>query len=617
MPELPEVEAWVRELDPLVSRSPIEKAGPAHIATLKTAVPPLSELDGRRFEGARRRGKNLLFPVEDADLVLRVHLMSAGRLRYLSTGEKRPKTPMFRLRFTEGDELILTEGGKKKRAGVWLVTQTQLDDDLGHLGPDALGLDAAALGEILNRDRRQLHPLLRDQRAIAGIGRAHSNEILLRARLSPFKASTELSDEEIERLAAAMHDDLDARARASRAGKGRRGRLPHPQPTRRAVPAVRHADRPRGLRGAHDLLLPELPDGRPAAEGSAALAPAALTGEIWTSVSPGARCYGGRVPNGVKLEEDLQASSPEIALALSRAGVSGVQKAVRIRRGDAKTVMAAVIDCTVDLAADQKGVHMSRFPELFEEAIELVVDREALLVEVLAEHIARRVVERQGALRAEVWIRAQWPIHRRTPVTGLATQEMVTLCGIAAASEAGTRRAVGVEATGINACPCAQGLVRNRASERLLEAGFEADDIEKILELVPIATHNQRGRQTLFVGTEQDLDAEVLVDIAERSMSAPIYDLLKRPDELFVVEHAHLQPRFVEDSVRHALRDALDTLPELDDDDFLLSKQVNFETIHVHDVVAERFGTVGELRGELATGEPSPRQTTLAAWLSR
>ena len=318
----------------------------------------------------------------------------------------------------------------------------------------------------------------------------------------------------------------------------------------------------------------------------------------------------------VRLEEDLQASSPEIALALSRAGVTGVQKAVRIRRGDAETVMAAVIDCTVDLAADQKGVHMSRFPELFEEAIELVVEREALLVEVLAEHIASRVVERQGALRAEVWIRAQWPIHRRTPVTRLATQEMVTLCGIAAASEAGTRRAVGVEATGINACPCAQGLVRGHASERLLEAGFDSHDIERIFALVPVATHNQRGRQTLFVGTERDLDAEVLVEIAERSMSAPIYDLLKRPDELFVVEHAHLQPRFVEDSVRYALRDALETLPQLDDADFLLSKQVNFETIHIHDVVAERFGTVAELRGELATGMPSAHQTTLADWLT-
>jgi GTP cyclohydrolase I/GTP cyclohydrolase-4 len=322
------------------------------------------------------------------------------------------------------------------------------------------------------------------------------------------------------------------------------------------------------------------------------------------------------VSDVVKLEEDLQASSPEIALALSRAGVSGVQKAVRIRRGDAETVMAAVIDCTVDLAADQKGVHMSRFPELFEESIDLVVTSEALLVEVLAEHIASRVVERQRALRAEVWIRAQWPIRRRTPVTGLGTQEMVTLCGIAAASETGTRRVVGVEAMGINACPCAQGLVRNRASERLLEAGFDSGDIERILELVPIATHNQRGRGTLFVGTEHDLDAEVLVDVVERSMSAPIYDLLKRPDELFVVEHAHLQPRFVEDSVRHALRDALDTLPQLDDTDFLLSRQVNFETIHTHDVVAERFGTVGELRGELAGGVPSTHQTGLADWLS-
>jgi GTP cyclohydrolase IV len=319
----------------------------------------------------------------------------------------------------------------------------------------------------------------------------------------------------------------------------------------------------------------------------------------------------------LRIEEDLQASTPEIPLALSRAGVSGVQKAVRICRGDAQTVMAAVIDCTVDLAADQKGVHMSRFPELFEEAIDLVVGREALLVELLAEHIATRIVERQKAMRAEVHIRAQWPIRRRTPVTRLATQDMVTLCGIAAAhSDNGTRRVVGVEATGINACPCAQGLVRNRATERLLEAGFDSGDVERILELVPVATHNQRGRGTLYVGTDEDLDAEVLVGIVERSMSAPIYDLLKRPDELFVVEHAHLQPRFVEDSVRHALRDALDALPQLDHGDFLLSRQVNFETIHTHDVLAERYGTVGELRTELRTGESTREQTSLVDWLA-
>ncbi|CAN5281907.1 Fpg/Nei family DNA glycosylase [soil metagenome] len=220
MPELPEVEAWVRELDPLVAAHPIERAGPAHVATLKTIDPPLSALEGGRLAGARRRAKNLLFPTEDGDLVLRVHLMSAGRIRYLTSAAKKPKTPMFRLRFSDGGELILTEGGRKKRAGVWLTTPEQLDSDLAHLGPDALELDAAALGEILNRERRQLHPLLRDQRALAGIVRAHANEILLRARMSPFKASTELTAEETERLAAAMQEDLVRALELRLRGKG-------------------------------------------------------------------------------------------------------------------------------------------------------------------------------------------------------------------------------------------------------------------------------------------------------------------------------------------------------------------------------------------------------------
>ncbi len=319
--------------------------------------------------------------------------------------------------------------------------------------------------------------------------------------------------------------------------------------------------------------------------------------------------------DGTKLAGDLQASAPDVRIGLTRAGVTGVSKAVRIASKGAETVMAATIDCTVDLAADQKGVHMSRFPELFDEAIDGVVHEEALLVEVLAEHIAGRIVERQHALRAEVSIRALWPIRRETPVTRLSTQEMVTLIGIAAASPTRTRRVVGVEATGINACPCAQGLVRDHATERLLEAGFGDADVERILELVPIATHNQRGRGTLLVGTEHPVDAFDLVDIVERSMSAPVYELLKRPDELFVVEHAHLRPRFVEDSVRVALKEALVAYPELDDGDFVFSRQVNLETIHDHDVLAERAGTVGELRLELENGTPATAQTELAEWL--
>src|SRR5919205_4418961 len=315
------------------------------------------------------------------------------------------------------------------------------------------------------------------------------------------------------------------------------------------------------------------------------------------------------------LLEDLQASTPEVRLGLSRAGVRGVSKAIRLRWGSAEKLIAAEIDCTVDLDASQKGVHMSRFPELFEEAIEEVVIGEAFLVEELAEHIARHIVERQGAGRAEVRIAARYPLERQTPVTGLPTQEMVSLIGLAAASEERTRRLVGIEATGINACPCAQGLVRERAAERLGEAGFAELDVERILELVPLATPNQRGRGTLFVGTEAPVNAEELVRIVEGSMSSPVYELLKRPDELFVVEHAHLQPRFVEDSVRISLRDVLDAYPALRDGDFLLARQVNLETIHTHDVVAERYGTAGELRAEL-DGEVAPRHTELREWLS-
>jgi formamidopyrimidine-DNA glycosylase len=202
------MEAWRRGLNDPVSAFPVAKAGPAHIATLKTFDPPLEELEGRRFRGAERRGKRLLFPTEDGELVLVVHLMTAGRLKSLRTGESGPKTPAFRLEFQGGSKLVLTENAKKKRAGVWLLTPEAVAEELAYLGPEALGLDAEELGEILRRESRRLHPLLRDQRAIAGIGRAWSNEILHHAKLSPYALSTDLTDEEVERLATAMNVEL-------------------------------------------------------------------------------------------------------------------------------------------------------------------------------------------------------------------------------------------------------------------------------------------------------------------------------------------------------------------------------------------------------------------------
>jgi formamidopyrimidine-DNA glycosylase len=208
MPEFPEVEAARQTLDEVVGRSRVEQAGPAHVATLKTFDPPLAALEGLRLAGARRRGKNLLFPTEDGELVLHVHLMSAGRIRFLEPGVKGPKTPAFRLALEDGGQLVLTEGGPKKRARVGLYRPEELEAELAHLGPEADGIEAAQLGEIMRAEGRRLHPFLRDQRALAGIGRAWSNEILNRVRLSPFALTTELADEDVERLAATIRDTL-------------------------------------------------------------------------------------------------------------------------------------------------------------------------------------------------------------------------------------------------------------------------------------------------------------------------------------------------------------------------------------------------------------------------
>ncbi|MGH2799176.1 MAG: DNA-formamidopyrimidine glycosylase family protein [Thermoleophilaceae bacterium] len=208
MPEFPEVEAYRRALDAPVSAFPVERAGPAHVATLKTYDPPLAALEGRRLAGARRRGKHLLFPTEEGDLVLHVHLMSAGRIRHLGAGEKGPKTPAFRLLFEGGGQLVLTEGGAKKRARVGLYRPEAIEAELAHLGPEASEIDDDQLGRILRGDSRRLHPFLRDQRLLAGIGRAWSNEILHRARLSPYALSTELDDEEVARLGATIRETL-------------------------------------------------------------------------------------------------------------------------------------------------------------------------------------------------------------------------------------------------------------------------------------------------------------------------------------------------------------------------------------------------------------------------
>jgi GTP cyclohydrolase-4 len=314
--------------------------------------------------------------------------------------------------------------------------------------------------------------------------------------------------------------------------------------------------------------------------------------------------------------DDVQARAPSIAVGLSRVGVTGVEKVVRIR----DELFLARFECFVDLSGDQKGAHMSRFEEVVNEAIgQVVLSESPFRAETMACHIAELVRERQGAVRAEVTIEARYPEHRPAPVSGVLTQEIYTLHGRAVARASGTRRTVGISVAGMTACPCAQELVAANARDRLSERGFSADQIDVVLDSVPVATHNQRGLATLMVGLPEgsatEIEASLLLKIAEASMSSEIYELMKRSDEVAVVEKAHLRPRFVEDCVREMVGGVVAEFTELDGECFVSARQENLETIHQHNVVAERHGRLSELREEVSSGSRPAHQTSLEQWL--
>jgi GTP cyclohydrolase I/GTP cyclohydrolase-4 len=319
------------------------------------------------------------------------------------------------------------------------------------------------------------------------------------------------------------------------------------------------------------------------------------------------------------LDPDVQARRPSTSVSLSRVGVTGVDKVISIRSDGREQLFYAELECFVDLAADRKGAHMSRFEEVVNEAIDDVVLSESLKAETLASHIAERVRDRQGGLRAEVTIAARYPENKPTPASSSMTQEIYTLFGAAVASQHGTRRVVGVEAQGMTACPCAQEMISASAREALAEDGFSESEIERILERVPVATHNQRGVGTLHVGCPtgcaDDVEAADLLAIVEESMSSEIYELMKRPDEQEVVEKAHRRPRFVEDCVREMVRMGTERFAHLGDGAFISARQENLETIHKHNVVAERHGLMSELAQEVAGGEAPGCHTSLRAWL--
>jgi len=337
---------------------------------------------------------------------------------------------------------------------------------------------------------------------------------------------------------------------------------------------------------------------------------------------------------------DVQASSPEIPLNLTRVGVRNVKKLVELARkgGKRPIVLVSTFDIFVDLPSSMKGANLSRNFEAMYEVLESAVKTPFYEIEELCVEVAKRLLQRHKyASVAEVRMRSEFIAKRKTPVTAMECQEPVVIFAEAKAFREGRgrgteatkdaeraeegeelegvviRKRIGAEVVGVTACPCAQELMKELAREALKKQGRSEREIEEILSVVPIATHNQRGKGIISIEVDgkYKIPLEKIIGIIGESMSARTYELLKRPDEAFVTMKAHRNPKFAEDCVREMALRVVENFKELPDDAVVRIIQINEESIHQHEAVAERIAMLGELRREL--GCNSEEASSLAA----
>ena len=308
----------------------------------------------------------------------------------------------------------------------------------------------------------------------------------------------------------------------------------------------------------------------------------------------------------VKCLPDTQNKKPTIPVHLTRVGVSGVKKLLKIEReGKRPIILLPTFDAFVDLPSKQRGIHMSRNPEAISDVLEEVVEGTSVEIETLcAEIVTKLLTKHKYARRAEVNMESDLMIKKKSPITGLKTQEMTNIMADAIGLRDGDdiiiRRMIGAEVVGMTACPCAQESIRETSKERLLEF-LDEETTEKVLNSVSLASHNQRGRGLIMIEVPQDqvLRVEQLVEIIEESMSSSVCELLKRPDENAIVVQAHNNPMFVEDCVRNMVQKIVNKFNHFPDDTLVTVRQINEESIHRHNAFAEKVATLGELKYEI------------------
>lgn len=324
--------------------------------------------------------------------------------------------------------------------------------------------------------------------------------------------------------------------------------------------------------------------------------------------------------------KDVQNANPLTSVGLSRVGVKNIKKILKRRFNNEENVLSATIDVFVDLVHFQKGIHMSRLTESINEVVDVMAHNTIADIEDYCVLVASKILNTHNyAKRAEVSVTAEYPVEKTSPVSHKKSQEVYTLIGRSVVkyekNALNIKKIVGVKVIGMTVCPCGQELIKTQANEELSKLNIEKELIDKILDIVPIASHNQRGETLLLVGledTEQRVEADNLISIVENAMSAPVCEVLKREDEAFVISAAHNRPCFVEDIVRNVIKNAIETLG-LPDNAFLFTSQTNFESIHRHDAFAERCGLICQLKNEL-NQDSNPAKSvnydyTISDWL--
>ena len=287
--------------------------------------------------------------------------------------------------------------------------------------------------------------------------------------------------------------------------------------------------------------------------------------------------------------------------------MKNVKKLVEVHRvGKRPMVFISNFDVYVDLPGSLKGANLSRNFEVIDEVLQQAIDGDVNEIEKLCSVVARKLLDRhEYADRTEVFMRSEFMVKRETPISHTTCHEVVKVHARAVARRTFrapiVRKSIGAEVTGMTACPCAQNIMKERAMRVLEGLDVNKEKIEEFFEAVPMATHNQRGKGFLCIETDDDqcVDLEKVIGILKDSMSAGIYELLKRGDEGAVVLAAHKNPRFVEDCVREMAKKVLAEFEYLSGDSVITIKQTNEESIHQHDAYAERQATIAELVDEL------------------